>query len=273
MDIISQSELTQLIVLTGGFLIVALASNRIAKFFVRIHLPLITGLLFVGIICGPFILGLVPDAARNNLNFISDIALAYIAYAAGSELYLKELRDRFKSIKWITIGQITITFIFSGLLVYFIQDYIPFLRDLDPKQQLIIALISGVIFIARSPASAIAIINEVRAKGPFTHTVLGVTVLKDFIVIIMFAIVMSLSLAINNGEAVKLGGIMLVVLEVAVSFILGYFLFLVLRQLLVLKLRPSIKTFLILFFRLFNLSSTLFCQRLYADRIWKGFFN
>ena len=47
---------------------------------------------------------------------------------------------------------------------------------------------AGVILIARSPSAAIAIINELRAKGPFTQTVLGVNVIMDGVVIILFAV-------------------------------------------------------------------------------------
>ncbi|MDH5379998.1 MAG: cation:proton antiporter [Cyclobacteriaceae bacterium] len=237
----------EIVTLIGGFAIVAIASSHIARLFQKIHFPLITGLLFVGIICGPFVLGLIPISARVNLNFISDIALSYIAFAAGSELYLKELRSRFKSIKWITAGQLIVTFLFSGILIYVLQDFVPFLRDLTDDQKTIVALLSGVIFIARSPASAIAVINEVRAKGPFTRTVLGVTVLKDFIVIIMFAIILSVSIAIDQGEAIRFSGIMMVLLEVLVSFLLGFVLYKVLGFLLSLRINYDLKRFLILF--------------------------
>ena len=40
----------------------------------------------------------------------------------------------------------------------------------------------GVIAIARSPSSAIAVVRELRADGPFTQTVLGVTMVTDVVV-------------------------------------------------------------------------------------------
>lgn len=242
----SQEEILLFIKILVGFGIVAIASNQIARIFIRLKLPLITGLLFVGIMSGPFVLGLVPLSARENLNFISDIALSYIAFAAGSELYLKELRDRFSSIKWITIGQLVVTFLLSATLIYLLQSYIPFVRDLTQSQKIIISILSGVVFIARSPASAIAIINEVRAKGPFTQTVLGVTVLKDFIVIIFFAVAMSFSIAIDQGEVVKFGGIMFVILEMFVSFLLGLGLARLLIWILKFQINPNFKKLLLI---------------------------
>ena len=69
------------------FLFVCLASSRIAVFFPLIGLPLITGHLFVGALAGPFVLGVVqaPDVA--SLGFVTQFALSYIAFSAGSELY------------------------------------------------------------------------------------------------------------------------------------------------------------------------------------------
>ena len=239
-------SINQFLIVLGGFAIVSIASSFLAPYFKRFKLPLITGLLFVGILCGPFVLGLVPVTARDQLGFISDIALAYIAFAAGAELYLKELRDRLKSIKWITISQLVVTFLFSAFSIFFLVDYIPLLQDLTTVQKIVVALFSGVIFIARSPASAIAIINEVRAKGPFTYTVIGVTVLKDFIVIIMFAVIMSISTAISNGEAINFLQILIVILEVAASFGFGFVLARMLRFVMVIRLSPKWKAALVL---------------------------
>lgn len=239
-------DFAQLLYLVGGFSIVAVAANQIAKLFQKFKLPLITGLLFVGIISGPFVFNLVPTLSREKLFFISDIALAYIAFAAGSELYLKELRNRFKSIKWITASQLVITFLLSGILIYLLNDYLPFLQDLTSSQKIIVALIAGVLFIALSPASAIAIINEVRARGSFTNTVLGVTVLQDFLVIILFAVCLSVSIAIDKGEAIQLISIFWVLVEMLVSFGLGVLLAKLLGLLLLLRIDPRLKQILVL---------------------------
>ncbi|MDH5603928.1 MAG: cation:proton antiporter, partial [Cyclobacteriaceae bacterium] len=237
----------QFLVVLGSFAVVSIAARFLARYFKRVKLPLITGLLFVGILCGPFVLGLVPASAKEQLGFISDIALAYIAFAAGSELYLKELRDRLKSIKWITISQVVFTFIFSGLSVFFLIDYIPLLQELTSSQKLVVSILTGVIFMALSPASAIAIINEVRAKGPFTYTALGVTVLTDFIVIIMFSVVMTISVSLVHGQDINLFGILIVLLEVGVSFGLGFLLARILSYILMFRMAVRWKTFFVLF--------------------------
>ena len=50
------------------------------------------------------------------------------------------------------------------------------------------ALLIACLAVARSPSSAIAIIEELHAKGPFTTTVLTVTVLMDVVVVLLFAL-------------------------------------------------------------------------------------
>ena len=58
-----------------GFLVVAVASRHIAKVFLRIKLPLITGLLATGIAAGPFVLGLIPEGSITKLTFVNEIGL------------------------------------------------------------------------------------------------------------------------------------------------------------------------------------------------------
>lgn len=236
----------QLIVLIGGFLVVAIAARGISGLFQKIKLPLITGFIITGIIAGPYVLGLIPAISKEQLNFINEISLAFIAFAAGSELYLKELRSRFESIKWNTFGQLVITFVFGGLGVYLLSDYIPYMRDFSTGPRIAISMLTGTIFVARSPASAIAVVNELRAKGPFTQTVMGVTVLKDFLVIILFAVTLSIAKTIISGEEFSFISILIILLELALSFGLGYVYGNVLKWLLSWKIHTRYKTLLII---------------------------
>ncbi len=236
----------QLIILIGGFLVVAIASKQISGFFQKIKLPLITGFIVSGIIAGPYVLGLIPAVSKEKLNFINEVALAFIAFAAGAELYLKELRSRLNSIKWNSIGQLVITFVFGSISVYFVSDYIPYMSELAVGPKVAISLLTGTIFVARSPASAIAVVNEVRAKGPFTQTAMGVTVVADFLMIILFAITLSIAKTIIGGEDFNYLSILIIVIELVISFGLGYFYGRVLKLLLSWKIQTLYKTILII---------------------------
>ncbi len=237
----------EIILLIAGFFVVAISANQIARAFQRIRLPLITGLIFTGIVAGPYVIGLIPASAKTNLNFINETALAFIAFAAGAELYVRELRSRMNSIKWNTFGQLVVTFVLGSVAVFFLADYIPYMSKMTVAAKLSIAMITAAIFVARSPASAIAVINELRAKGPFVQTVMGVTVVKDFLVIILFSICLSLSQVLISGQDFNFIRILILLLELGASFVVGFYVYgFLLKFALSLRIRKIPKTILIL---------------------------
>ena len=231
--------------LIGGFIIVAIAANVIARYFVKHNMPVITGLLITGIVTGPFVFNLIPKTSMPHLGFINDVALAFIAYAASAELYLREMRSRLDSIKWMTVSQLVITFLVSSTAVYFLADLIPFISEQPVIYKIPIASLFGVVFIARSPASAIAVVNEMRAKGPFVQTALGVTVLIDFFVIIFFSFALEASIAIFEGSSLNLSFILILLLELGASFGAGLLLGKILNWILKSSMLFAVKSFLV----------------------------
>ncbi len=229
-----------------GFAIIAAASGNIATIFQKVKLPLITGFLFVGVISGPYVAGLITKESVDKLLFINDISLAFIAFAAGAELYLKELRGRFRTISWMTFGQLAVTFILSSLALFYIADYIPFMKEMSRNSKIAISILIGTIFVARSPASAIAIINELRAKGPFTQTAIGVTVVKDVLVIILFTISFSLAGTLISGDEFKFATIFILFIELILSIALGLLAGKLIAFVLSVNLYSSLKTVLVL---------------------------
>ena len=108
---------SNLLLLLAVFALIAIAANRISKEFQKMGLPIITGILLIGIIAGPFVLQMFPKNAHVKLDFINDIALAFIAFAAGSELYLKELRNRVRQIACITFCQFVLPFVIRTTVI------------------------------------------------------------------------------------------------------------------------------------------------------------
>tara|TARA_R110001583_G_scaffold123210_1_gene274657 strand:+ start:4732 stop:6651 length:1920 start_codon:yes stop_codon:yes gene_type:complete len=233
-------------ILLTGFTIVSIAGYQIAKVFQKIKFPLITGLIITGIIAGSSVLNFIPANSLHRLHFLDDMALSIIAFSAGSELYLKELRSRMTSIKWMTIGQLIITFSISSLVIYFTASYIPFMAELSPEIRAVVALLFGTIFVARSPSSAIAVINEMRANGPFTKTAMGVTVIKDVLVIILFAICFAIAKAVVNNEPLGVLFLFHLFIELTFSFAIGVLLGKVLQVPLSLKLNKHLKAIIVL---------------------------
>ncbi len=181
----------------GFLIIVAYLSGILVK---ELGFPALTGNLLAGILFGPSILGLISRGDIQSLNFINTIALSFIALSAGGELKLKSLRENFKTISGITLSHTIL--ILGGILAIMV----PFLRisGIERLSELqtawLAAIILAVVALANSPASTIAVINEYRAKGPYTDVVLGVTMVKDVVVLLIFAISMGIVRGIG-GEA------------------------------------------------------------------------
>ncbi|MCP4425845.1 MAG: potassium transporter TrkA [Chloroflexi bacterium] len=256
-----------ILIILAGFAVIALASKEIGRFFAKINLPLISGFLFAGIIVGPFVLNLIPADAIQPLRFIDEISLAFIAYAAGSELFLKELRSRFKSIAWVTTGLVLATSFLGMFAFLLLADYIPFMREMSLTGRVAVAVLAGAILVARSPSSAIAIVNELRAKGPFTQTALGVTVIMDVVVIVLFAFNSEMAGALLANVPVNLGFVALLFAELFLSLALGYLLGRFLQIILGLRIRRHYKAVLLLLFG-YSVFLASAAVRVYSHEHW-----
>ena len=210
-----------LLSLVVAFGLVSLASDRIGASFRHYPLPLITGFLFTGVLAGPYSLDLISRETVQGLHFVDQVSLAVIAFAAGNELYIEELRSRLRNIIWLTVGLVVCTFVLGVVAIYLLADYIPFMADLSPTGRLAVALLAAAILIARSPSSAIAIVNEMRANGPFAKTALGVTVGTDIVVIVVFATCFSVATGLLSTGPYHLGSLGVLVVELFGSVAIG----------------------------------------------------
>jgi Kef-type K+ transport system membrane component KefB len=82
---------------------------------------------------------------------------------------------------------------------FFLRPWIGFLAELPFGTSLVVSLVVGVVVVAQSPAVVVAIRAETGADGPVARTVLGVVVLADLVVIVLFAIVSSIAQALLSG--------------------------------------------------------------------------
>ncbi|MFQ5717935.1 MAG: cation:proton antiporter [Acidobacteriota bacterium] len=213
-----------LIMALAALAIVALAADKVGAFFGRLRLPLITGFLFTGVLAGPHGLDLIRSSAIGHLHVVSETTIAFIAFAAGSELDLGDLKHRLRSIRWVSTGLVVVTFSSTVVATLLVADALPFARALPATERWAVALLAGAVLVARSPSSAIAVVNELRARGPFTGMVLGVTVVMDAVVIVLFAASSSMADALLAGQAFDLQVPLLVLGEIVVSLGLGFLL-------------------------------------------------
>lgn len=210
------------VIFTISFFLVAIAAKQIGGFFSRYGLPYITGYLLAGTLAGPFILELMPSESTTELRYIDELSLAVIAFVAGSELYLKELRARMRSILLNTAGIVVAALILLGIAVFILTSIIPFTAGLPIASKIAVAVLGATILLALSPASTIAVIQEVRARGAFSKTVLSITVVMDVVIIILFAVSAALAGVLLNGDEFGIGFVIYLLLDLTVAAVVGY---------------------------------------------------
>ncbi len=157
------------LVLFTGFLM-----TRITKKF---KLPDVTAYLFTGILLGPYVLNLIPDYVVSGMDFITDIASAYIAFGVGKYFKLDTLRQNGKKMVLITLMEAFAAAVLTFLVMYFIFGL-----------SLYFSLLVGAIATATSSASTMMTIRQYKAKGEMVNTILEVIALDNVIALIAFSI-------------------------------------------------------------------------------------
>lgn len=177
----------------------------------RLGLPRLTGYLVTGVVMGPEGAVLISDAAVEDLRIFPGAAIALIALTAGSEISLRSLRPLLRSVGWITVvGVIGTAALLSGA-AFVAAPYLPFTASFGTVERLAIAAVLGVTMVTASPAVAVALRDELEADGPVSRTVLGVVVIADLVVILLFAVTSALAKSVFGSgpevaeTAVELG--------------------------------------------------------------------
>jgi len=188
----------------------------------QIRLPRITGYILAGILFGPFVANLLTPRTLDSLSIFNDMAYAFIGLAAGAELKLETLRGRWKSIVLLIVCTTTVVMAGVGGFVFVSASWTGFFGSAAPLQILAVAGVVGVIAAARSPSSAIAIISETKADGPFSETILGVSVAMDVVVICLFSVAVALcGLAFAPEQGLNVLFVLALTGEILLSIVLG----------------------------------------------------
>ena len=139
-----------------------------------IRLPSIIGYMLFGVILGPSFLNLMNSNLQEQLSFITEIALGFVALSIGLEL-------KFSALKKLGIGIIYIIFAesFGAFILVFLGSYL-LTRNLS------LALIFAAIAPASAPAGTVAVIQEYKAKGSLTKALYAVVGFDDGLGIIIF---------------------------------------------------------------------------------------
>lgn len=223
-------------------LIVGLLSNRLIKL---VHLPNVTAYLIVGILLGPYLIGLFSDGYKGILTeeliesfgIIVDLALGFIAFSIGSEFKLSSIKKLGKGIITITLLQACAALVFVDLalgIVCFANGTF--------KENLPLILTLGAVATATAPAATLMVIKQYKAKGPVTDTLLPVVAFDDAVGLILFSISFSLAQVFAKQYA-GLGGGSINIVDIAVFPLLEIILSLVIGGLIGLVLSLAMKAF------------------------------
>ncbi len=164
------------IMLLAGFL-----GTRVTKL---LKLPNVTAYILVGIVLGPYCLDLVPEYVSSGMDFISDIALAFIAFSVGEYFRFSVLKKEGGAVVVITLFEALLASVLVFVLTYFILH-------LGLAFSIILAALAS----ATAPASTMMTIRQTKAHGEFVDTLFGVVALDDVVSLLAYSVAVSVALA------------------------------------------------------------------------------
>ena len=194
------------IILSCGF-----AMTRRTKL---LKLPSVTAYIVVGIIIGPFCCDLIPDNVIAGTDFISDIALAFIAFSVGEFFKLNTLKKNGAKTIVITL--------FEALLASALVFILTFaILGLD----IVLCVVLSALAAATAPTSTAMTIRQTKAKGNFVDALLQVIALDDVLSLIAFSIALSIagSFLAGSGSLSASTVILPVVINIGVMVLGGFF--------------------------------------------------
>jgi len=180
-------------------LLVGFIGGKVAK---RFKLPEVSGYLVFGLILGPSLMllfgggeGFITSIDQNTLKFISEIALAFIAFSIGSEFSISQMKKVGKKINTITMLEVIGVVIAVFLILFFIPKPEPIMTGYQPfsSGNIAFGLILASMSAATAPAATLMVMRQYRAYGPLTKTVLPVTALDDIYGIVIFGFFISIA--------------------------------------------------------------------------------
>ena len=206
--------------LTFGFLI--LAAYTVGEIAKSVRLPKIVGYLLAGVLFGPYVLGVVSSAAALDLSPVSELAVALIAFLAGAELKWEEVRERGTTILKILGAELGVSFVcIMGALVA-LRPFVPFLADSTWVPAVALAALFASVAIVHSPAVTLALLSETGARGPVARTTLGIVLVADVVVVILFSLVLAVVRQVAPAPGADAGGsLLLLAWELLGSVVVG----------------------------------------------------
>ena len=179
----------------------------------------VVGYLILGFIIGPQVLGLVSYKFIEDTHSITDVALSLIAVFVGANLRYNIIQEYWKQIAIVSLFEtlLTFTLVTGGFYIFFDYLGLSFAED----QRLSIALLFGGLSAATAPATVLAVIHELRAKGKFSSFLLSVVAADNAIALILFSLAMTVIRTLLDDCSYSLMSLLEVVNILVLSVVIG----------------------------------------------------
>ena len=181
----NMSPVAQIILSIALMLFSGYAMTRLTK---RLRLPNVTAYILAGILLGPYCLKLVPGKLVEGMDFIADIALAFIAFSTGEFFRMETLRKDGAKVILITVLESCMASALVFVVTYFVL-----------KVDLTFSVVLAALAAATAPASTMMTIRQTKAKGEFVDILLQVVALDDVVGLIAYSVATSIALAVQSG--------------------------------------------------------------------------
>jgi Kef-type K+ transport system membrane component KefB len=182
------------------FGILLLTADTFGEVAHDLGVPRLVGYLVAGLALGPSVFGVVPAGVLEDLGMMKRLAVGLIGLLAGAELRLVDLRERSRHIFWILVLQMGLVLVVLTLTALLGRPWIPFLQPLEAAPLLFVAVLFATTLAVNSPMVTLALLTETRAAGPLAKTTLGVVLVADIVVVVLFTMAFSLAQASLGGQ-------------------------------------------------------------------------
>ena len=180
------SPVARVIISISAMLFAGFAMTRITK---RLRLPNVTGYILAGILMGPCCLNVIPQSIIDGTDFLSDVALAFIAFSAGEFFKINVLKRNGAKVIVITVLEACLASVAVFALVYGVLH-------LELSFSIVLAALAS----ATAPASTMMTIRQTGAHGDFVDTLLQVVALDDVVGLILYSVAISVAMASESGH-------------------------------------------------------------------------
>lgn len=171
-----------------------------------LRLPKVTGWIGTGILLRMLSLPGLDGEALQRFTPFMNFVLGYIAFTVGAALYFANLRNAGKRLSLLLLGEAIVTPVVVGVVMIYVGG-----MEMKP------AILLAAIAIAGAPGTTVLVVQEARARGILTTTLVAAVALIDMIAVGMFVFVSSfLHEDTNVIEALGYVGF-----QMGVSFVIG----------------------------------------------------